>query len=105
MRREYEQTCHRSRQFQGQQKLLRNVVSTLTYMVNPLPGELEQVGKICASAMSLFSLARRVRQSQHSLFRSRDRYFQLHQTYYNPITYAINTRIQSRQSQRQAIHY
>ena len=103
MRQEYQATRHHSDLFRGRQKLLRNAVSALAYAVNPVPGELQQVKKICSSALSLFSLARRVKRSQGDLFRSRGRYFQLHQTYYHPIRYAVSTRSQNRQSQRLSI--
>jgi hypothetical protein len=100
---EHRQIRYHSRRFYGQRKLLRSAVYTLAGLVDPLPVNLQQVWKFCASAMSLFSLAGRMQQSQKSLARSQDRYYQLHQTYYNPITYVINTSIPNRQSQRQSI--
>ncbi|MDR0532775.1 MAG: hypothetical protein LBH01_02355 [Verrucomicrobiales bacterium] len=105
LKRKHRQVRHHSRQFHGQRTLLRNAAAALAGMANPLPLEPPQVRKFCTAAMSLFSLAGRMRQSQQRLFRSRARYFHLHQTYYQPIRYAVSAHIrQTRQAQRQSVH-
>ena len=105
MRQEHQQMCQHSHQFYEQRKSLRNAVSVFAHqMMNPLPQELKQVKRICASLMGLFTLARQVRQSQRGWLHSSSRCFRLYYAYYHPVTHAVGSHVRHSQGQRLSIH-
>jgi hypothetical protein len=105
MKKNYEQTGHYAGQFYEQRKSLRNAVSVLAHqMMNPLPQEPQQVKRICAALMGLFSLARQVRQSQRGWLHNSSCYFRFHYDYYHPESQSVSYSVRHSQGQRLSIH-
>ena len=90
---EHERLKQLDREIREQRRTVLNAIVSATRLYH------QPARKVVAAVLAL---VRQLRNSRCNLMQHRHRYFQLHQTCYRPISYAVNTQIRNRQRQYQS---